>query len=298
MLRLWTLLALVSLTLISVPPAQSQELSCLIAVSYRNLSGSDYSFLDELEQRAIEYMNQRQWTEDRFEDEERINCSMRIEFTEAITLSQFRASLVVSSSRPIYGSAQRTQVLTLSDADWQFEYSQGTPLIFQPDKYDPITSVLNYYAYILLGFDYDTFDELGGQPHFEKARRIAEIAQNVGAIGWNSLGGDQSRGELISNIMDPRFAVLRTAYFDYHYSSLDNFIENTADSRRMMLSIVEDLAALREDVTRAYYLDQFYSAKYKEIVSVFRGSQEASQAFDALSKADPAHLSDYSSMLN
>ena len=262
------------------------------------MSGSDYTFLDELEQRTVEYINMRRWTDDRFEEEERINCSMQIAFTEAITLTQFRARLVLSSTRPIYGSAQRTQVLTISDEDWQFEYSQGTPLIFQPDKYDPITSVLNYYAYMMLGFDYDTFDELGGQPHFEKARTIALTAQNTGAVGWSSLGGDQSRGELISNVMDPRFSVLRTAYFDYHYSCLDNFIENTDDARQVMLSIVRDLATLREDVTRAYYLDQFYSAKYKEIVGVFQGSQEASQAFDDLSKADPAHLSDYTSMIN
>ena len=278
--------------------ASAQELNCSVSVNYRSLSGSDYTFLDELEQRVHEYVNMRRWTDDRFEEDERIDCTMSIVFTEALSLTNFRARLVLALSRPIYGSAQRTQVLSLSDDDWQFEYSQGTPITFEPDRYHPLTSVLNFYVYLLLGYDYDTFDEMGGQPYFEEARRIAEIAGNTGAIGWSSLGGDQSRGELISQIMDPRFQVLRRAYFDYHYGTLDHFIQDATSARGTLLGIVEDLAVLREDVTRAYYLDQFFSAKYREIVAIFRQSPEATQAFDALSQMDPAHLSDYSTMMN
>jgi hypothetical protein len=150
----------------------------------------------------------------------------------------------------------------------------------------------------MLGYDYDTFDALGGQKHFEEARRIADLAQTRGALGWSSVGWGQSRGELISQIMDPRFQSLRRIYFDYHYGVLDHFIQGPDEARDTMLGIVEELAALREDVTRAYYLDQFFAAKYQEMIRVFRGSQEASRAFDALSQSDPAHLSDYSTMMN
>ncbi|MDE2995728.1 MAG: DUF4835 family protein [Bacteroidota bacterium] len=276
----------------------AQEFNCSVTVNYGQIQGSNYAFLDELQDRVYEYMNARQWTDDRFEDEERIVCSISIFFTQAITLSRFNARLVLATQRPIYGTARNTQVITLSDSDWQFEYSQGTPLIFQPDQYNALTSVLDFYAYLMLGFDYDTFAELGGQPHFEEARRIATMAGNQGALGWSSLGGDQSRGELIGQIMDPRFQVLRKIYFDYHYGCLDHFIDSPEESREVMLATVQELQALRENVTRAYYLDQFFAAKYGEIVDVFRGSQQASQAFDVLSQIDPAHLSDYSNMMN
>ncbi len=278
--------------------ASAQEFNCSVTVNYRSLSGSDYSFLDELRDRTLEYINMRRWTDDRFEEEERIDCNMSIVFTEALSLTQFRARLVLATNRPIYGSAQRSNVLQISDDDWLFEYSQGTPLTFEPDRYHPLTSVLDYYAYLILGFDYDTFEDMGGEPHFDKARRVAEVAQGTGAVGWSSLSGDQSRGELISQIMDPRFRVLRSGYFDYHYGSLDHFIEDADAARGVMLNLIQSLVPLREDVTRAYYLDQFFSAKFGEIANVFRNSSEATQAFDALSQMDPAHLSNYSQMIN
>jgi hypothetical protein len=280
------------------PSALAQEFNCVIRVDYRSLTGSDYSFLDELQEDLFEYMNDRQWTDDRFDDEERIDCSMQLLFTSAPSLTQFRARLVLASRRPIYGSAQQTQVLTLSDEEVQFEYSQGTPLIYQPDQYDPLTSVLNFYAHIMLGFDYDTFEALGGEPLFIEARRIAELGEQRGALGWSSLGGGQSRGELISQILDSRFRPLRQIYFDYHFGMLDHFIDEPEESREKLLQTVNELQALREDVTRAYYLDQFFAAKYSEMIRVFNGSSQASQAFDALSQIDPAHLSDYSTMMN
>lgn len=296
--RLSALLVLLPLLLLQPTAAQAQEFNCSVTVNYGQLSGSDYSFLDEMRERLFEYMNNRRWTEDRFEDEERIVCSLSIVFIEAITLSRFRARLVLATNRPIYGSAGTTYVMQLADSDWQFEYSQGTPLVFQPDQYHPLTSVLDFYAYIMLGFDYDTFSLKGGQPHFEKARRIADIAQTQGALGWTSIGGDQSRGELISQIMDPRFETLRAAYFDFHYSCLDHFVESPDEARQVALTMVQQLQTLREDVTRAYYLDQFFASKYSELVNVFRGSQQASQAFDALSKIDPAHIAAYTDMMN
>ncbi|MDA0875053.1 MAG: DUF4835 family protein [Bacteroidetes bacterium] len=296
--RFSAFLLLLPLLLLRPSDAAAQEFNCSVTLNIGQLSGSDYGFLEELRERVFEYMNNRRWTEDRFDDEERIVCSISIVFTEAVTLSRFRARLVLATNRPIYGSAQNTYVMQLADTDWQFEYSQGTPLIFQPDQYHPLTSVLDFYAYTMLGFDYDTFSDHGGQPHFEKARRIADIAQTQGALGWSSMGGDQSRGELISQIMDPRFDALRTAYFDFHFGCLDHFVDRPDEARQVALATVQKLQALREDVTRAYYLDQFFASKYSELVNVFRGSPEASQAFDALSKIDPAHIAAYSDMMN
>ena len=297
MTKKWGALCLV-LFLWMPASVSAQEFNCIVTVNYQALSGSDYSFLQEMKERVTEYINKRQWTEDRFEEKERIDCTMSIVFSEAITLTRFRARLVLASRRPIYGTAQQSNVLQISDESLQFEYSQGTPLIYEPDRYHPLTSVLNFYAHLMLGFDYDTFDNQGGQPHFDKARRIAEIAQSTGAAGWASIGGDQSKGELISQIMDSRFKPLRTLYFDYHYGVLDHFVRDPDAARTSALELVQSLVGLREQVSRAYYLDQFFSAKFGELANVFRSSTQATQAFDALSRLDPAHLSDYSQMIN
>ena len=273
--------------------AQAQEFNCNVSVNYQNLTGNDFSFLKELGERIKEYMNDRRWTDDRFEDYERIDCNMQIVTTEAITLTRFSARMVIASRRPVYGTAQQTTVAQFNDSSWIFDYPRGTPLIFDPDRFHPITSVLNFYAYLMLGYDYDTFSEMGGTEQFENARRVAELAESSGSIGWRALQGEGSRGELIAQIMDPRFRELRKAYNDYHLLSLDQFVADPDKARRTMLDVVGRLEGLTEGVSRAFYLDAFFTAKYKELAAVFQGSSVANQAYDTLTRIDPSHLSEY-----
>ncbi|PIQ63641.1 MAG: DUF4835 domain-containing protein [Bacteroidetes bacterium CG12_big_fil_rev_8_21_14_0_65_60_17] len=298
MLRRLTLLLVIPLFLVPLRTASAQEFRCSVSVNYASLSGTDYSFLDELRDRILEYMNRREWTDDRFLSDERIDCSMQIVMTDATGLTNFRARLIVAMRRPIYGTAQQTTVLQLNDESWSFEYTRGTPLVFQPDRFHPITSVLDFYAYLMLGFDYDTFSLRGGQPWFQEARRIAQTAQGAGGTGWSSIGGNRTRGELIDQIVDSRFRPLREAYFHYHYGGLDSFLQDQDKARNTVLEVIEGLSVLRENVARSYYLDQFFSAKYQELASIFKESRQASQAFELLSVTDPPHVSDYSAMLN
>jgi Domain of unknown function (DUF4835) len=280
-----------------VPLASAQEFNCSVSVNYNNLTGNDYTFLDELRENVREYINERRWTEDTYQAFERIDCTLQILFTEAVTLTRFRARLILASRRPIYNSAQQTTVVQFNDENWIFDYTRGSPLVYQPDRFNAITSVLNFYANIMLGYDYDTFSEFGGTPYFEAARRVSEIAQSAGSVGWTQLGGKRSRGELIAQALDSRFSDLRKIYFDYHLEALDKFVSDPDAARRQILNVVDRLERIYTDVSRAYYLDQFFTAKYQEMTAVFEGSSVASQAYDKLSRIDPSHLSNYSTML-
>jgi hypothetical protein len=128
-------------------------------------------------------------------------------------------------------------VLQVNDSEWQFEYAQGTPLTFDVERYNALTSVLDFYAYVMLGYDYDTFSELGGAPHFQKARRIAELAQSQNATGWSAAGDDRNRIALITQLLDPRFVPLRKAYFQYHFGGLDHFVGQKNSTRTSRASI-------------------------------------------------------------
>ncbi len=291
------LIITVSLIAVYARPVHGQELNCTVSMNYQNISGNDYSFLDELGVNIREYINDRRWTDDLYEPFERISCSFQIIITEALSLTQFRARVVLASRRPIYGTVQRTTVAQFNDQEWNFEYNRGAPLFFRPDVYEPITSLINFYVYILLGFDYDTFENMGGSPHFEQARRIADLGKNIGAAGWTSISGEAGRGDLISQIMDPRFRDLRIAYADYHLRGLDRFVTDTDAALRTMLDVIIRLETISDAVERSYYLDQFFTAKSKEIAAAFKGSTMASQAYDTLARMDPSHLSDYGSML-
>jgi len=277
---------------------EAQELDCSVSLDYSQLSGSSFEFLDDLERRIREYLNTQTWTEDRFQEYERINCSFQIIMTEAISRSQFRARLIVSTRRPIYNTMQQTPVVRINDEKWRFPYTQGTPLDFELDRFDPLTSVLDFYAYIILGYDYDTFSELGGEPHFQQARRINDRAQSTGAVGWSDVSTDRTRSALISELLDPRFEVLRRTYFQYHLRGLDRFISETQPARQTILEAVRNLQTLADDVSRSYTLDLFFSAKYQELTAMFQNTATRSQAYSLLTQVDPSHSSTYNDLIN
>ena len=286
-----------ALALAFAAPATAQELDCAVSVEHPTLSGNDYEFLDDLQDQIEEYMNERSWTPDRFRDFERIDCNLRVIITEATSLTSFRARLVLATRRPIYGTPQFSTVAQFSDSEWEFTYAQGTPLTYRPERYDPITSLLDFYAFLILGYDYDTFSPLGGQRFFERARAIAERAEALGAAGWTSFAGDEGRVQLIEGLLDPRLAPLRRAYSAYHLGGLDRFVTEAEAAREAVLGVLASLQELDQSTRRGYPLDVFFNTKYQELADVFLDSPVAPQAYDLLSDIDPSHLDQYNRLI-
>ena len=278
---------------VSIRPAVGQELSCRVQIDRSQLSGSEFSFLDELQRRIREYVNTQNWTDDRFLRHERISCDLQIIMLEAVSLSEFRARLIVTSRRPIHGTTQSTVVTRISDSKWQFEYGRGTSLNFDLQRYNSLTSVLDFYAYIILGYDYDTFSKLGGTPHFETARRIANRADGNGDPGWSISGGGQNRRQLINNLLTQRHRPLRTLYYKYHLKGLDRFLKEPEEVREVMLDVVKELQTLNRNLLGSYPLDLFFSTKYQELTALFQEGDLQDRAYNLLTQIDPAHSNEY-----
>jgi len=280
-----------------LPTTDGQELDCSVRLDYSNISGSDYSYLDDLRNRIDEYVNRQFWTEDRFREVERIDCSLDINILEAITLTTYRANLTVASRRPIYGSTQTTKILLVADEEWIFDYTQGSSLISNRDIYNPLSTLIDYYIYLILGYDYDTFSEYGGTPHFENARIASDLARNANGSGWQKLGGDRGRADIIEEILDPRNRELRRTYYFYHFGGLDHFVSQTEEARENILTALVSLQTLFDSSVRSYVMDLFFSAKYKEISEIFRDSSQGGAVYDILAEMDPAHVVDYNILI-
>ena len=272
--------------------AHAREFRCTVEVNYRQLQGSSFTHLGELKELIEDYLNNNNWTTDRFQQEEWIECSMQLVFLESRTLTSFRAQLVLTSNRPIYGTSAKTTVLQINDDQWEFSYARGTPLVFETERYDPLASVLDFYAYLMLGYDYDTFSELGGEVHFQKAKRIQQLADSKNGAGWSALNRDP-RGELADQLTGPRFKPMRQAYFQYHFYGLDHFTTDVDQARSAVLKVLVAMEELYEDLARQYVFDIFFSTKYKELAAIFEESDVSSRAFSVLTEVDPAHLTSY-----
>ena len=286
------LLAVVALA----PPASAQELSCAVSLDRQSLSGNEYTFLDELRTQIARYLNDRPWTEDRYEADEQIDCDVQITVREALTLSSFAAQVVVTARRPIYGTAQRTTLFAVSDGEWRFDYTRGQTLVYDPNRYNSLTSVLDFYANVILGYDYDSFSELGGTEYYDRARRVAELGRGtLGAAGWGGdRNDDRSRYTLIQELLDPSFEPLRRATYTYHYTVLDRFLvepEVAWEEATAMLGRLHELFLLFN--RRRYATDVFYGARYQELVALLVDSPQRNEAYALLSEMDPSHIGTY-----
>ncbi|WP_118826561.1 DUF4835 family protein [Salinibacter ruber] len=282
-------------TLLLASPADGQELRCRVQIDDSQISGaeSEFDFLDDLERQIREYMNQRSWTDDAFLPHERISCSMQIVLQESISLSEFRARLVVTTRRPIYGTSQSSVIARVNDPEWRFEYSRGSSLNHDLDRYDPLTSVLDFYAYLILGYDYDTFSPLGGTPFFDRAQTVADQAEGSGDPGWSSVGTQQTRVQLLSNLRAQRHEPLRRVYYKYHRKGLDRFVQETEAARKTLMEVLRTLRTLRDRLSQSYALNLFFATKNQELTAIFEESDLEGQAQGLLVQMDPSHSSQY-----
>lgn len=278
-------------------PAQAQELACRVQLDKSQISGSDYGYLDELPEQIEEYMNSQNWTDDEFQSFERIACSIQVVIEEEVSLSTFDAQLIVSARRPIYGTGQSTVVLRVNDSDWEFEYSRGTSLNHDLNRYNPLTSTLDFYAYLILGYDYDTFSELGGTSHFEQARDIADRAKGSGDPGWSTSSNRRNRLQLIDELLSQRHRPLRQAYYQYHIQGIDHFVNEPPAARKRVLGALESVQEVNRNVSRSYALDLFFSAKYEELTAIFLGGDRQDEAYSLLTDVDPSHTSEYDALV-
>jgi hypothetical protein len=148
----------------------------------------------------------------------------------------------------------------------------------------------------MLGYDYDTFSAFGGDLHFQKARRIQELAQAQSALGWDALGGGR-RASIVQQLLDPRFKPLREAYFTYHFDGLDHFLQDPQSARQKVLEVIGAMQTLYDELSRQYTLDRFFSAKYQELTAIFKDSNLRSQAYALLREVDASHSASYDTLV-
>jgi len=276
-------------------PAVSQEFRCTVSINTRALTGSDFEHLNDLKQQIEEYLNDRSWTDDSFQREERIQCNITITFTGAnITgIDQFTARLTIGLLRPIYGTPTSTTVFQYQDDNWTFEYDRNQSLFYDPERYHPLGSIIDFYANVMLGYDYDTFSDLGGSIYLERARRIAEIANGAGAAGWNAISDDRNRGALIDQLLDPRMQVFRSAMYTYYLNGLDLFLTDLRGSRDNVITVLETIKDVHEQMAINLPVELFFAAKKQELAAVFEDSSVASEAYGLLLEVDPQNASTY-----
>tara|TARA_B100000963_G_C22619025_1_gene668905 strand:+ start:1763 stop:2674 length:912 start_codon:yes stop_codon:yes gene_type:complete len=296
-------LVIVFLSLIGLldeKPVTAQEFNCAVNINDEQLEGTSYDYVKQtLATELTSYINEFRWTEIEVLEHERINCQISIILTSANTDYTFSAEAVISSRRPIYGSMQETTSIILSDQAWQFSYPEGRSLVHDELSFEALTGFIDYYAYLILGYDFDSFAELGGSDYFAKAQDVVDLSQSSNAIGWaRSSNNRRNRFTLVADMMNSSYYDLRRAYYTYHRKALDGFTKNPDQARDAVLEALELIQSTKRRSTSNFLFDLFFDTKSREIAAMLvdAESQIRLAAYNILSETDQAHMSDYENL--
>jgi len=267
---------------------QAQQLNCTVTVNSDKLSNANQQVFKTLESSLNEFVNTTDWTGKSYKQNEKVSCSMYITMLSNNS-DQFSATIQVQSSRPVYNSSYSSPVLNYNDKDFSFRYTEFENLLFNPTAFESnLVSVISFYSYMILGMDDDTFVLESGNPNFEVAQNIANVAQQGGYKGWSQIDGNQNRYFLINDMLSGSFSELRKTTVDYH-AGLDLMSKDLKSAKEKIKSSLINLNKLHASKPNSFLTRVFFDAKSDEILSVFSGGPSVSIAdlVESLNKTSP-----------
>lgn len=285
------------LILIGASVCYSQELNCRVDVNFENLPVNNRELLTDFDSVIESYMNTTRFTNDNW-DGLKIDCSMSIFFLNAANEIDYTAQIVVVSQRPIYQSTKNSPMVTINDGQWSFQYQKGQALYPNQTTFVPLSSFLDFYANIIIGFDWDTWEEFGGTKYFQRAQDIINLgAASSNAQGWQSSSSAYNRWGLVNDIFAEKYSRFRSSIFDYHYG-IDIYGKNKSQGQQKIASLINTLFEMweTEGGIKSVFVKTFFDAKFGEIIDYMKDYHDLS-IFDKLKKIDPPHAARYEGVM-
>ncbi len=295
----YTYVLIIGVFLLSTNKAYSQELNCIVSVNTQQIQSSDKKIYETLQASIYEFMNSKKWTNYTYETEEKIECTIMLTISSR-EADQFKGTLQVQSRRPIYKSAYNSVLLNMIDKDIQFNYIEYQTLDYNEGTFTSnLTSLLAYYANLIIGYDFDSYQLLGGNPYFEKAQSIITSAQSTADPGWKGYesSSQKNRYWLIENLLNNVYSPVREAVYNYHRKGLDMLIDNAVTGKAAITASFDKLKSVHENKPGSYLMQLFFIAKTDEIVNIFTNNTisttDKTKVVDICKKIDPTNSNKY-----
>lgn len=283
----------------------SQELNCQVSVltdARVEVNSTEQEIIKQMKQSVYDFMNDTKWTEDEFKTEERINCNIQIQIKTIPSTGNYTGYIQVQFNRPAFNSNYNSVLFNFQDDDVAFSFSRNAVLQYNENQFkDNLTSILSFYAYFILGMDYDSFSLKGGSPYFAKAQQIVTNAQVSNAKGWvANETGKRNRYWLVENILQPAFEPVRECNYMYHRKGIDMLYENKVAGKKAMYDALNKLTPVVQRNPNNLNTLNFLYSKIQEFKNVLSDSEtkEKTEFVNLLKKLDSGNSSLYQEILN
>ena len=282
--------------------AAAQEIDCTVTLNSDALNPSDRVNIQNLGSDIQNYINSYRWTGEDFKGP-KIKVTLTIylmSVTSGTNGQVYTTQAFVASQRPIYKNKDVSTMLRLIDNSWQFSYQKDKPLQHDEYHFDPLVGFIDYYMYIVLGFDYDSYDPLGGTKYFQHASNIVAQAQNGDyPQGWQQGGsGTFSRYALVTDVLSGGYEAFRKAFYDYQYNGIDLLTTQRDSAQAKIANSLNKIAdVVIQSGTRSALAKVFFDAKYLEITDALKDYPDKG-VLQKMSIVDQSHQSTYAKYLN
>ena len=278
----------------------SQELRCTVSINRDQVPSANQQTFQSLEQAITELMTTTKWTNLTFAEHERIDCQLMIVCKSVSETGLYTCEATIQASRPVYNTTYTSPLLNLKDKNFSFTWNME-PLNVQLTTFEAnLPSMLAYYAYLILGYDADSYQRMGGTPYFQQCENIITLCQtasmeSVEQVGWQAFERNANRYSLCNNLLDEAFAPIRQYYYEYHRLGLDEMANNISNGRARIASGMKALKDAGKARMKNDILTVFLDSKSDEIVLIFQGGTdpEKDEVFNLLMELDPTRSDNY-----
>ncbi len=266
------------------------------------VSSVEKEVIEQMKQSVTDLMNTTTWTKDNFKAEERINCVLQIQIKTIPSLGNYTGFIQVQSSRPAFNSNYNSLLFNFQDDNLIFSYSRNVPLLFSANQYrDNLSSILAFYAYFIIGMDYDSYSLKGGSPYFLEAQQVVTNAQASNTMGWRSgEPGKKNRFWLVDNMMQPMYEPLRECNYLYHRKGIDHLYDKKVEAKKEMFNALSKLSPVVLTRPNNVSILNFLTSKIQEFKNVLSDSElkEKTEFVNLLKKLDSSNSTLYNTILN
>jgi hypothetical protein len=254
--------------------AVAQELQAKVTINRNQIQGTDGSVFENLQQTLEQFINERQWTNLQFQQNERIVCNFNITVTKYDQSNNtFTCSALIQANRPVYNSAYTTTLYNNTDRDFVFQFAQFDQLEFNEENVDnQLTALIAYYAYLIIGLDLDSFSPMGGEDVLQRCMNLANNAQNLNYPGWKAFDSDRNRFAIINEYLDGAMQPFRQLQYDYYRTGLDEMANNAERGRTNITTALEKgLKKAHEDRPLSALPQIWTDYKKDELANIYKG---------------------------
>ena len=270
-------------------PATAQELQVKVTINHNQIQGTENSVFDNLQQTLEQFINERQWTDLQFQENERIHCNMNITVSKYNRdENKFECTALIQANRPVYNASYTTTLYNNRDANFHFEFAQFDQLNYNDETIDnQLTALAAYYAYLIIGLDLDSFSPLGGTDVLQRCMQLVNNAQDLGYPGWKSFEDSRNRFAIINDYLDEQMKPFRQLQYDYYRKGLDEMANNAERGRTEISTALEEQLKKAHDNKPLSLLPQIWTDyKKDELVNIYKGKgtqKEKQTIYDLLS---------------